>query len=239
MRDTVNQPTTRAARVVAALQRLDARAGINTDAVAVLIEHHAPRVHSAMLDVLAAHQARGHDIGHDNNGTAFARPRSSTAGPARELRDLRLICRKAITGKISREDWTTAWAAQPDRIRSVWRPSLVETPEGRTIDRSTLAMGFETEGFAMLVPKPEVVLPAIERELAAITVSPRPKTRERDVIEAEAIETIRAAYRAITGHKGGRVISLGKLAGRLITLGRELDGIFGTALFATDSTRLR
>ena len=90
--------------------------------------------------------------------------------------------------------------------RRLWKPRLIETAEGRSIDRSTLAMGFATEGFAMLAPKPEIVLPAIERELAKLTATPRPKARTRDAEEAAAIAAIRTAYRAITGHKGGRVI---------------------------------
>ena len=105
MKDTVAPPPTRSARIVAALQRLDADA----ERPAV-IEQHADLIHAAMLDLIAARRARGFDIGHDDGG-AYARPRSSTVGPARELRDLRRICRKAIAGKISAQDWTTAWAA--------------------------------------------------------------------------------------------------------------------------------
>ena len=93
----------------------------------------------------------------------------------------------------------------------------------------------------MLTPKPQIMLPIIERELAKLTATPRPKARTRNADEAAAIAAIRDAYRAITGHKGGRVISNtnGRLAGRLVALGRDIDGIFGTALFAKDSTRLR
>ena len=192
MRDAVT--LTRPARIVAALQRLDGDAGV--------IERHAQLIHYAMLDHVAAQRARGHDIGRGDD-RAYARPRSATAGPARELRDLRRACRNAITGKISREDWTTAWAAQPERIKALWKPLLIETGKGRSIDRSTLAAGFEVEGFAMLAPRPEIVLPAIERNLAQITATPQPKTRTRNVEETAAIAAIRAAYRAITGHSAG------------------------------------
>jgi hypothetical protein len=48
------------------------------------------------------------------------------------------------------------------------------------------------------------------------------------------------AYSELTGHKGGRVIADGRLAGRLFRLGREIDEIFGIKLFANkDSRRLR
>ena len=228
MRDTVALPT-RSARVIGALQRLDPAAD------AAVIERHAGLIHVAMLDLLAARRGRGFDIGID--GGVYARPRSSPAGPARELRDLHRVCRKAVAGKISVKDWTAAWAAQPERIKRLWKPLLIETPDGRTIDRSTLAMSFEAEGFAMVAPKPEVVLPAIEREFAK---TPQPKTRTRDADEAAAIAAIRAAYSALTGHTGGRVIREGKLVGRLITLRREIDAIFGTKLVAEkDSRRLR
>ena len=83
-------------------------------------------------------------------------------GPARELTELAAKCRKAIAGKISIKDWTTVWAAQPERIKALWKPALVETAEGRTIDRGKLALGFEAEGIAMIAPKPEIVQPAIE-----------------------------------------------------------------------------
>jgi hypothetical protein len=243
MRDAVTPPLTRSARVIAALQRLDADAGrLDADTSATVIEHHAQIIHVAMLDLIVARRARGFDIGRDDSG-AYARPRSKITGPARELRDLRPMCRKAVAGKLSAQDWTTTWAAQPVRIRRlVWKPLLVETPEGRSIDRSTLAMGFEAEGFAMLAPKPEVVLPAIERELAIakITATPGAKTRKPDGDAVEAKEAIRAAYRAITGNRGGRVIRNGRLAGRLAALGRNIDAIFGTRLYAVkDSTRLR
>jgi hypothetical protein len=230
MKDTVTPPI-RAARVVAALQRLD-------HADMAVIERHAGLIHFAMLDLIAARRARGFDIG-DNDG-AHAWPRTSTVGPARELRDLDRLARKAIAGKISARQWTTAWAAQPERIKRLWKPKLIETPTGRSIDRSTLAMGFEAPGFIMLAPKPEVMLPAIKAELARITATPSTKTRKPNADEAAAIEAIRAAYRAITGHKGARVIRRGRLAGNLFALGREIDSIFGTTLFAVkDSRRLR
>ena len=69
--------------------------------------------------------------------------------------------------------------------------ALIETAEGRTIDSSTLAIGFESEGFSMLAPQPDVVLPAIEAELAKITATPRSKSRTRDADKARATAAIR------------------------------------------------
>jgi hypothetical protein len=221
------------AGIIAALQRLDGDAG------AAVIEHHADLIHIAMLNVIAADRARGHEIGSEASGF-YARPKVNTAGPARELTDLAAKCRKAIAGKISRENWTTVWAAQPDRIKALWKPTLIETAEGRTVDSNELGLGFEMDDFAILAPKPEIVRPAIEAALAKITATPEPKTRKRNAAEVEAIKAIRAAYLAITGTDGGRVIREGKLTGRLVWLGREIDRIFQTKLFAeTDSRRLR
>jgi hypothetical protein len=233
VRDTVTPPPTRSARIIAALQRLDGNAD------PVLIERHATLIHGAMLGLLAAYRARGFDIGRDSAGY-YARPKTSTAGPARELAELAAKCRKAAAGKIGREAWATIWAAQPERIKALWKPKLIKTAEGRTIDRRTLALGFKAEGFATIAPKPEIVQAAIEAALKKITAASNKKTRRRNADEAEAIAAIRAAYQTITGHKGGRVISVGKLAGRLNRLGREIDGVFGTKLFSVkDSKRLR
>lgn len=233
MRDTVT-PRTQLARVNAALQQ------INGAADAAEIEKHAVLIQGAMLNLITAYRACGFIIGGSDADGYHARPRTKTTGPARELTELAAKCRKAIAGKISLQDWTTVWAAQPERIKALWKPTLVETAEGRTIDRGKLALGFEVEGFAMIAPKPKVVQPAIEAAFGKITATPNEKKRTRNVDEARAINVIRAAYRAVTGNQGGRVISEGKLVGRLIRLGHEIDGIFGTKLFAeNDSRRLR
>lgn len=230
-------------RIVASLQRIDA------DVDVVLLEKHANAIHGAMFDVVLSYRERGFEIGVDNDGIPYARPKNSTAGPARELRDLVAKCRKGASGKISREEWITIWTALPARIRKLWRKSLIiETVEGgkwrRTIDRSTLAGGFvagaPNPGFTTIVPKPEIVLPAIETALAEITATPGSKKREPNAVEAKAIETIRAAYREISGNRGGRVIARGKLAGKHHALRLEIDLIFGTALFGVkDSKRFR
>ena len=143
-------------RIIAALRRIDSK----TDAT--LIKRHARLIHTAMIDQAVSQRlGKGFDVGVDN-GTAYARPRLKTKGRFRELRDLLRACRQAIAGKISPEEWTTEWAALPPRIRDLWRPKLIETPQGRTVDRSTLALGFETPGYSMIAPKPETVLPMIE-----------------------------------------------------------------------------
>jgi hypothetical protein len=225
----------RLARTVAVLQRLDG------DADPAVIEKQADLIHQAWLDMIVGSRSRGHDIGVDDGGIAYARPRSKTKGLKRELDDLLPKCRKAVAGRISLREWTTIWAAQPHRIRKLWKPKLIKTAEGRTIDRSTIAMSFVADGYVIVVPKPGIVLPVIEAALANITASPRSKKREPNAVEAKAIEAIRDAYRAITGNKGGRAINvLGKLDGKLAALGREIDAIFGTKLIAEkDSWRLR
>jgi len=243
VRDTLAPPPTKLGRVVAALQRLDG------DADPAVIQKQAGLIHQAWLDIIVGSRSRGHDIGVDDGGVAYARPRRKTVGLARELTELAAKCRKAVAGKITPKEWTTIWAAQPRRIQKLGRPKLIKTPQGRTIDRSTIAMSFithsdafEAEGdyYAMIAPKPEIVLPVIEAALRDITASPRSKTRKRNADEAKAIEAIREAYRAITGHAGGRVTKDGQLVGKLVRLGREIDGIFQTKLFADkDSRRLR
>jgi hypothetical protein len=218
---------------IEALQRIDG------DADAAVIEKYAVLIHGAMLNYIAAQRARGFDIGHDADGF-YARPKTKTAGPTRELTELAAKGRKAIAGKISGEDWTACWAAQPERIKALWKPTLIDTAQGRTIDLDTVALGFEADGFQMLAPKPEIVQPAIEAALAAITATPGSKKREPNTDEAEAIAAIRAAYQAITRRTGGRVIVRGVLAGKHDRLRREIDGIFGTTLFdVKDSKRLR
>ena len=215
----------KSARINTALQRLGG------DANPVLIKKHAGLIHGAMLDLIVAYRARGFEIGRGDDGGFYAQPKTSTAGPARELTELAAKCRKAVAGKISREDWTTLWAAQPERIKRLWKLTLIKTRAGRRrINRRTIAAGFEAEGYVMVAPRPEIVLPAIEAALVKIRAAPNTKKRERDADEADAVAAIRNAYVAITGNKGSRVVARGRLAGRLHALRREFDGIFGTAL---------
>jgi hypothetical protein len=216
---------------------------------AVVAEEHASIILARMIDVITP--ARGHDIGGDAEGF-FAHPRGQTAGLARELRDLAGKARKAAGGgKLAFEAWLTAWAALPRRTqRLLWRPpvprlTLAEEESsfnGRTIDRRALAGSFATPRFHMVAPKAELILPAIEAELVRLkgTDSATRRKRKRNEIERAAVAAICDAYQKLTGNKGGRVIRSGQLSGRLHQLGREIDEIFDTALFAKkDSRRLR
>jgi hypothetical protein len=205
---------------------------------------HALLIHRVMSDLVVEQRSRGFDVGVDDDGTPFARPKSKTKGPARELYDLARTCRKAVAGKISLKGWTKEWAAQPERIKALWKP--VRNAD-RSIDRSQIAMSFITHSdaseakgnyYATVAPKPEIVLPVIETASRKITANPNEKTRKSDKYEAYAIAAIRTAYRAITGNSGGRVIRNGRLAGKLVALRREIGSIFGTELFAVkDSTQ--
>jgi hypothetical protein len=229
-------PPPKQARLITALSRLGDPA---------IAEQQANIIMPLILAVITP--SRGHEIGRDDAGFYYARSRTATAGLARELRDLRGKARKAVAGTLTGEDWIKAWAAVPARTqRLLWRPRLIETAEGRTIDRRTLAGSYSAPGFALIAPKPEVVLPAIAAKLDLIEATPaaQRRKRKRDEHEQAAIAAIRGAYRMLTnkGYKGARSVDplSGKLAGRLIGLGHEIDRIFGTALFAEkDSRRLR
>jgi hypothetical protein len=208
-----------------------------------LAEQYAPEIHWHMIALVAAD--RGRTIGGGDDTGFYARPCMTTAGLARELRDVRGKARKAVSGKMNNEDWITAWAALPARTRSrLWRPRLIKTKDGRTVDPGTLTGAFSAPGFAIIAPRPELVLPVIDMEieqLSAIPVKDR-RLRHRDKNEQAAIEAIRNAYRALTGgkYKGGRQNRGGRLAGRFHRLGRDIDALFGTKLFAEkDSRRLR
>jgi hypothetical protein len=199
-------------------------------------EKGAYRIHAAMLTVLS----RGHDIGQDADGF-YARPRhTKPEGPAKELRDLARTARKAIRGKISREDWMREWAEQP---RSVWRacrPLLLES-ETRSLDRAKLLGNFSAPGFTVVVPKPEAVLPAleVELELRKIVTGNRMR-RQPDRDEHDVIAVVRSAYSALTGYRGGRAVLPSGEAGKLVRLGRDIDSLFGTKIFPkVDSRRLK
>jgi hypothetical protein len=221
-------------RLIAALSRLG-----NSE----IAERHASVIFSRMIAVVTP--ARGHDIGGDDDTGFYARPRTEMAGLERELRDLGGKARKAARGKPGFKAWANAWAALPQRTkRLLWRPKLIWTAEGRTIDPGTVAGSFAAPGLHMIVPRPEVVLPVIEAEIARIKTTPAAQRRKRKRDEAEhaAIQAICNFYQKATGNKGRRAVDpkSGKLTGRLIRLGHEIDRIFGTALFAEkDSRRLR
>jgi hypothetical protein len=224
---------TKLAQLITSLSRLGGDPGI--------AEQQAYQIFPLMIAVVTP--TRGYGIGGDSEDFE-ARQLPQTTGLARELRDLGGKARKAAAGNLSKEAWMRAWAAVPNRTRRVlWRPKLIRTEKGRTIDRSTLSGSFSAPGLQTIVPKPELVLSAIESEIEQLkaTSSGQRQRRMRDANERAAIEAIRSAYQALTGYKGGRVISTdGRLTGRLQRLGREVDAIFGTGLFAEkDSRRLR
>jgi hypothetical protein len=225
----------RFARLTTALTRL------GNPAVA---EQHAKIIFPLMIAVIAP--TRGYDIGGDDDNGFYAMPRTATTvGLGRELRDLRGKARKVASGKLGLRSWIDAWAALPTRTRHrLWRPRLIQTKEGRTIDGNMLAASFSAPGLHIVAPRPEVVLPAIDAELERIKKTSGAQRRRRTPNEDEdtVIKAIRNAYRTLTGnkHKGGRVIHDNRLAGRFHRLGREIDEIFGTQLFPEkDSRRLR
>ncbi|MGJ5180400.1 hypothetical protein ACQR16_24530 [Bradyrhizobium oligotrophicum] len=221
------------------------------DADLALIERHALNITGKFLSLLASKQARGYDIGSDS-GKPFARPRvTKPLGLRRELEELLPKARRARHGKIGPEEWATIWGAQPARIKAIWMPAFFEylgidpdcthvLHKCRSIDRRTVSLGFDAPGYSMISPKPEIVLPMLEAELSAMKAAPKSKERCGDSDEDDALDAVCDAYSAITGHKGGRVISrLGKLDGRLFELGREIDRTFGTDLFKGDGRRFR
>ena len=184
-----------------------------------------------------------------------ARRLAKSVGPAKELRDIGRTARKAAAGKLALETWDAAWARVPEKTRSrVWRPKVPPVVT-RKLDAAGRLIGFEraplrdvryfqAHGLDMLVPMPQDVLDAIkaERERIEQTASTERRKRKRDQDEHAAIQAIRSAYQSLTGKKGGRAIDRrnGKLTGQLVRLGREVDEIFSTNLFAgIDSRRLR
>jgi hypothetical protein len=179
---------------------------------------------------------------------------AKSVGPAKELRDIERTARKAADGKLALDAWDAAWARVPEKTRSrVWRPkappvvSRKHDAAGRLVkfERAPLhdVRYFQAPGLDMLVPKPQDALDAIKAEQERIkqTASAERRKRKRDQAEHAAIKAIRSAYQKLTGKKGGRTTDAnGKLTGRLVRLGREVDQIFGTQLFAEkDSRRLR
>jgi hypothetical protein len=214
-------------RLVKLLARLGDRA---------VAEKQARHIHAAMLAALS----RGHDIGQEADGF-YARPRhTKPAGPAKELRDLARTARKAIRGKISREDWMREWAAQP---RSVWqacRPLLLDRGT-RSLNRAKLLGSFSAPGFSVVVPKPDAVLPALEVELERRKkVTGNKKQRRPDLAAHDVIAVVRSAYSALTGEAGGRVIRPDGRASRFVRLGQDIDRLFGTKIFPkVDSVRLK
>ena len=96
-------------------------------------------------------------------------------------------------------------------------------------------------GLAIVVPKPEAVLPALEVALELMKISTgNKKQRKRDLAAHEVIAVVQSAYGALTGKRGSRAILPSGRPGRLVRLGRDIDRLFGTKLFPeVDSTRLK
>ena len=222
-------------RLIEALRRLKG------DADPTVIEQLAADILCQMY-MLKVHQAE-------------ARRLAKRIGPAKELRDIERAARKAVDGKLAPEAWAAAWARVPEDIRRrLWRlkvPPIVSRKRdaaGRLIkfERAPLrgvGSSIHLPGFDLLVPKPQDVLDAIKAEQERIRqmAGAERRKRKRDEAEHAAIKAIRSAYQNITGKKGARATDAnGKLAGRLVRLGREVDEIFSTNLFADiDSRRLR
>jgi hypothetical protein len=130
-------------RLIAALTRLGDRAAA---------ERQASTIYPIINAVVFQKHSRGHDIGRDARGF-YARPRTSTAGPARELRDLCVAANKAIAGRCDKEDWITAWAAVPDRTQHrLWGSPLIQ--------KTRLFGSFSAPGYLTNVPRPDDALPA-------------------------------------------------------------------------------
>ena len=197
-------------------------------------EKHARYIHAAVLTA-----SRGHDIGQDDIGY-YARPRhAKSLGPAKEFRDLASLARKAIRGKISREDWAREWAARPPAVWGACRPFLLEHGS-RSLDRTKL-IGFSAPGFTTVIPKPEAVLPALEVALERGRIATRSKKeRKPDQAAHDVIAAVRSAYNALTGSRGSRTFLASGQPGRLLRLGHEIDDLFDTKFFPTfDSSRLK
>ncbi|WP_299721022.1 hypothetical protein [Tardiphaga sp.] len=173
--------------------------------------------------------ARGHDIGKDSHGY-FARPRKRAYGPARQLRDIARMAKKAIAGKkVDSKKWRTAWVALSLAVRQVWKP-LVKTNRGWRLDRSTI-LTYRSPGFTTVIPKPEYVLPDIVAELARRTKEGRSKIRRPGEPEHAAIRSVQTAYQTLTGKSGRRTVRDGRRTGPYHRFCLEIDQIFGTTLF--------
>jgi hypothetical protein len=192
----------------------------------------AEPIHRVMLNVMVEATGKGHEIGSDV--VYYARPRKKAAGPARDLRDLLRVARKAKARNLRiDEDWITAWARLPAKTRQlVRRPKLIRTDKkGRALDY----MGYSATGFGytMIVPKPETAIPGIEAALQRIKTMPASKFRQPNEVEDKARETIWRAFQ--TSSVGG-----GVRARAFLEFGRAIDRIYGTDLFdAKDGRHLR
>jgi hypothetical protein len=99
----------------------------------------------------------------------------------------------------------------------------------------------ERAGFAIVVPKPEAVLPALEVALELMKiVTGNKKQRKPELAAHDVIAVVRSAYSALTGYRGGRAILPSGEPSRSVRLGHDIDRLFGTKIFPkVDSTRLK
>lgn len=195
---------------------------------------HAVHIHAAVIAT-----SRGHNIGRDESDY-YARPKyAKSVGPAKEFRDLASLARRAIRGKISKEDWIWEWAARPPAVRRACRPFLLKG-ESRSLDQTKL-LGFSAPGFTTVIPKPEAVLPALEvaLELGKIATGDKKKRKPDQAID-DVIATVQSAYSALTGYRGGRAFLNSDRSARILLLSHEIDKLFGTNFFPqSDSSRLK
>jgi hypothetical protein len=199
-----------------------------------IAEKEALNIHAAMIAL-----NRGYDIGRNAKGF-YARPRrTKPLGPAKEFLDLAAAARKAIRGKMSREDWIDKWAANDRTYWRACRPFLL-APGTRTLDREKL-LAFSAPGVTILVPKPEAVLPALEVALELLkSATGNKKQRKPDQAAHEVVAVVQSAYHALTGKRVGRAVLLSGQPGPLVRFGREIDRLFNTKIFQKkDSPRLR
>lgn len=79
----------------------------------------AELIHRDMLNVAVEATGEGYEIGSDV--VYYARPRKKkAAGPARDLRDLLRVARKAKARNLRiDEDWITAWTRLPAKTRQL------------------------------------------------------------------------------------------------------------------------
>jgi hypothetical protein len=183
----------------------------------------------AAMRALQLRSSGGYDIGRDVGGF-YARPREAEVRHERELNALAAIARKAVAGKADVEEWIDAWVALPaSTSRRIDVVPHISKKNSRSVDPRKI-YSYATSKIAMIIPRPEYALPAINAAIERIE-----KTRQPNTDEAAVIRAVQKAYQTLTGRPGGRVID-----GPLHRLGLAIDRIFETNLFPEkDSLRLR
>ncbi len=184
------------------------------------------------------------DIGQ-GAGDFYARPRyTKPAMPRQKFRAiLPVLLRKAIRGKISREDYgCVRWAAQP---RSVWRtcrPFLLDLERDPWTGQNYSAR-FAAPSSTLLFPSPKQIAAGAEVTLELMKISTRKQRRRKpNAGGTKVIEVVHShAYSArMTGKRGGQAILHGG-PGRLHPAGPELSTDYSARKFfrKADSSRLR